>query len=175
MCGGTPGPSPPPTQKRGLSPRVRGNHIRQARAHTRRRSIPACAGEPLPPRRQRVSGGVYPRVCGGTQQAGYGVRSGQGLSPRVRGNPGRGSSARSRRGSIPACAGEPSPACSTNRLTAVYPRVCGGTGFRRRGTGGVGGLSPRVRGNRRYNRRPPRAPGSIPACAGEPQLRVLLR
>ena len=86
------------------------------------RSIPACAGEPAGLRAPtchrvypRVCGGtavpvqpadkVYPRVCGGTPFSI--LSSGQwGLSPRVRGNqqpPPR------RNGSIPACAGEPTP------------------------------------------------------------------
>ena len=73
-------------------------------------------------------------------------RSG-GLSPRVRGNrvvaggwcgPAR---------SIPACAGEPSAACTGGITCTVYPRVCGGTNLGATGNLSISGLSPRVRGN----------------------------
>ena len=52
-------------------------------------------------------GEVYPRVCGGTSvhivhAVGY-----DGLSPRVRGNPGLAAAQADAFGSIPACAGEP--------------------------------------------------------------------
>ena len=50
----------------GLSPRVRGNqhiHLREVR---RRRSIPACAGEPGLALAAGAARKVYPRVCGGT-------------------------------------------------------------------------------------------------------------
>ena len=53
-------------------------------------------------------------------------------------------------------------------LRRVYPRVCGGTrpGHVRMLTSG--GLSPRVRGNLRYQNVNYKCVGSIPACAGEP-------
>ena len=71
----------------------------------------------------------------------------QGLSPRVRGNLLRWRTAVRLPRSIPACAGEPAYRLRHPNGSAVYPRVCGGTG-----TGGwcgrtVLGLSPRVRGN----------------------------
>ena len=50
----------------------------------------------------------------------------------------------------------------------VYPRVCGGTKIPVAKSAGVGGLSPRVRGNRRAALSGAGAVGSIPACAGEP-------
>ena len=71
-------------------------------------------------------------------------------------------------GSIPACAGEPSPTAYTAPGPRVYPRVCGGTSKPRLPWPRARGLSPRVRGNRL------RLPSfwlpyrSIPACAGEP-------
>ena len=55
-------------------------------------------------------------------------------------------------------------------LTAVYPRVCGGSA----GVPEFGvpdwGLSPRVRGKHRWPRSPHRRTRSIPACAGEAQV-----
>ena len=54
----------------------------------------------------------------------------------------------------------------------VYPRVCGGTSSGPAGSGGRGGLSPRVRGNP-YPARPPCIrQRSIPACAGNPYASI---
>ena len=133
-----------------------------------KRSIPACAGEPSCARTYRRYPWVYPRVCGGTSTAADSDSVSIGLSPRVRGNrttpPKRNANLRS----IPACAGEPlesPPQCCGSQ---VYPRVCGGTPSTLGAAGSIGGLSPRVRGNRPLW--PPRCRrgGSIPACAGEP-------
>ena len=148
VCGGTgrrPVSPPPGT---GLSPRVRGNPGLQLLAVAFLGSIPACAGEPRPGERIRVPLEVYPRVCGGTILSNHAKGRAFGLSPRVRGNPGRRPRGAPGDGSIPACAGEPDGASPPPARPPVYPRVCGGTGFR----GSVwflsGGLSPRVRGNR---------------------------
>ena len=152
----------------GLSPRVRGNLRPGSQADQQRRSIPACAGEPiiLSPvgRRWRV----YPRVCGGTSALEMSRLYSCGLSPRVRGNPSSIASSRTLPGSIPACAGEPSQYPHRRYAGEVYPRVCGGTVVVRQSRVSEGGLSPRVRGNH-YCRKPQRAAArSIPACAGEP-------
>ena len=56
---------------------------------------------------------------------GYNV--GIGLSPRVRGNPGRHPFYRKGDRSIPACAGEPKRGRWFIWADEVYPRVCGGT------------------------------------------------
>ena len=95
----------------------------------------------------------------------------RGLSPRVRGNPQCPHSAILSLRSIPACAGEPPSRADAAPPQSVYPRVCGGTVVNSRYSRDVGGLSPRVRGNR--SRRALASPlrGSIPACAGEPNLR----
>ena len=71
-------------------------------------------------------------------------------------------------GSIPACAGEPPTMPSARSSTAVYPRVCGGTGLRLRSASRVRGLSPRVRGNHSMASHRGSCMWSIPACAGEP-------
>ena len=54
-------------------------------------------------------------------------------------------------------------------LSEVYPRVCGGTERRLLMPIGKQGLSPRVRGNPMLPIAAAVYPGSIPACAGEPQ------
>ena len=107
-------------------------------------------------------------MCGGTRACVAKAFIRLGLSPRVRGNRYRHSVRADARGSIPACAGEPSLAVARARPLRVYPRVCGGTvhtwDYRHRTTG----LSPRVRGNLSVTLSRRSCRGSIPACAGEP-------
>ena len=66
VCGGTRGELPRPDHAIGLSPRVRGNQRDGYQNPGRRRSIPACAGEPHTSPSGRYGQKVYPRVCGGT-------------------------------------------------------------------------------------------------------------
>ena len=148
VCGGTRYGRPLTPSISGLSPRVRGNLDRKTGALQAQRSIPACAGEPGDPAVISEYMPVYPRVCGGTAEA-YSSNSGySGLSPRVRGNLRYAEQHTGKRGSIPACAGEPGRYLGSARQRPVYPRVCGGTGGGGGVQGGSGGLSPRVRGNR---------------------------
>ena len=74
-------------------------------------------------------------------------------------------------GSIPACAGEPQHQSGGAMESSVYPRVCGGTIYISPSIKYLLGLSPRVRGNQVNEERRQYAPGSIPACAGEPDSR----
>ena len=142
-----------------------------------RRSIPACAGEPGSTGEGPETRTVYPRVCGGTRAvlAAHGV--GEGLSPRVRGNPATQRMRPAAPGSIPACAGEPVAGRVSAAIRRVYPRVCGGTRYPAHRRRRAAGLSPRVRGNPGPAIRFGQRVGSIPACAGEPMpwLRRLLR
>ena len=170
MCGGTPEPllaSPPPD---GLSPRVRGNPAVVIRAGPHWGSIPACAGEPI----ARISAlrfqPVYPRVCGGTRRLRRLRYAASGLSPRVRGNRVLVGQHHRYSRSIPACAGEPAGALLGALTLKVYPRVCGGTRRRVRFTEAMQGLSPRVRGNPSIPNCGSMITGSIPACAGEPEI-----
>ena len=192
VCGGTAKKCIPPPMSAGLSPRVRGNRLAEDAAGKLRRSIPACAGEPVQAAGGRGVPGVYPRVCGGTcrrspscpataglsprvrgnlRRAGRNGRRGWGLSPRVRGNRSVLRRAAVSARSIPACAGEPRGDSPGSGARRVYPRVCGGTLERHAGNMRRGGLSPRVRGNPAGATRPPADGGSIPACAGEPRPR----
>ena len=108
-------------------------------------------------------------MCGGTLSSQARNQVLTGLSPRVRGNRPALLFRQLRDRSIPACAGEPQSLRRRRESPSVYPRVCGGTGDQRRRRIGLGGLSPRLRGNLRLllNRSP--YSGSIPACAGEPR------
>ena len=127
VCGGTHLGRLPISTIRGLSPRVRGNPDCELEFCHDSRSIPACAGEPIPGKRRVPALWVYPRVCGGTIQPPPPLARCLGLSPRVRGNPGVRAPAKAGPGSIPACAGEPGFESRRRAFCRVYPRVCGGT------------------------------------------------
>ena len=118
-------------------------------------------------------GQVYPRVCGGTWGTTPAAWANEGLSPRVRGNLATGFAGAVAVGSIPACAGEPSPRTPPPAYHMVYPRVCGGTWPTRGEVLDGVGLSPRVRGNRGIGRGQAVFARSIPACAGEPRMRAV--
>ena len=148
VYGGTATYRPCPAHRDGLSPRVRGNPPRYGYVFGLNGSIPACTGEPYIGLAAGPYAGVYPRVYGGTALLISLSPCSGGLSPRVRGN-------RQRRvvqipsiGSIPACTGEPVQPRQRGSVTAVYPRVYGGTARAPDGQGAGTGLSPRVRGNR---------------------------
>ena len=175
----------------GLSPRMRGNLVLKSNVVSGIGSIPAYAGEPgpaasaspIPEVYPRVcggtgpsfggnpQGGVYPRVCGGTCQRWPHFLHCQGLSPRMRGNPGPDERYCADCRSIPAYAGEPPVPFRHRAPRPVYPRVCGGTapGWARRRSSK--GLSPRMRGNPCDRAPPAFIIRSIPAYAGEPPQR----
>ena len=168
VCGGTIRSIRRIGMSMGLSPRVRGNRNPDLIFFGGSGSIPACAGEPRSSTRGCQTSRVYPRVCGGTKHARTHNVPCSGLSPRVRGNRDRDPGAADCRGSIPACAGEPSRGWARWLQSAVYPRVCGGTPTDPRVDTLAEGLSPRVRGNRGPAMSSGVTSGSIPACAGEP-------
>ena len=167
VCGGTSKRDLKRMIRQGLSPRVRGNQIRDASLPCNVRSIPACAGEPIPCWPILRTSEVYPRVCGGTSQAMIRAIPITGLSPRVRGNHTQRLRFSGASRSIPACTGEPGMRSRWNIWRAVYPRVCGGTVMLLVASSPTLGLSPRVRGNLRSWHTRSHGKGSIPACAGE--------
>ncbi len=86
-CGGTDVLSPYRFSDEGLSPRMRGNHIKAINCWVPVGPIPAHAGEPhvfCPCQQQEWA---YPRACGGTICGSSHNWRSQGLSPRMRGNP----------------------------------------------------------------------------------------
>ena len=119
--------------------------------------------------------GVYPRACGGTSRRFPAWYLGQGLSPRVRGNPDHRACADDAERSIPARAGEPRGRRRRACEHRVYPRACGGTSCAASGVTFVEGLSPRVRGNQDLQVTFAVHEGSIPARAGEPSASRLLK
>ena len=148
VCGGTQSVLTHYLPPIGLSPRVRGNRLNLLPNTYPVRSIPACAGEPIPDSLNQSKTGVYPRVCGGTDATALDNAWFVGLSPRVRGNRIHQRARLLDVRSIPACAGEPATSAIFPQAETVYPRVCGGTED----------ASVYVGGRQR----------SIPACAGEP-------
>ena len=168
-CGGTILHGPTIHQKRGLSPRVRGNRRGGRAWRDLARSIPAGAGEPRFCRDSRHSTRVYPRGCGGTSKSNGSPAKCAGLSPRVRGNQFRHDWCPEHRRSIPAGAGEPSTPHQSPLSAAVYPRGCGGTDHTKDLARAVRGLSPRVRGNPVERVTESTETRSIPAGAGEPR------
>ena len=120
--------------------------------------------------RHESPGKVYPRECGGTLCASTHQRDIKGLSPRVRGNPVSCWHRDFTDRSIPASAGEPWPDRQAEQIREVYPRECGGTTTTPPTSTNVGGLSPRVRGNRQVDTSGFTPERSIPASAGEPKL-----
>ena len=105
-------------------------------------------------------------MCGGTYPSNPDSSNSFGLSPRVRGNHPASPAMPPAKGSIPACAGEPTRQIPTPATLSVYPRVCGGTGMSKPSVAIPTGLSPRVRGNPLYPANGRRGLRSIPACAG---------
>ena len=125
VCGGTWLPANLGNPSQGLSPRVRGNPAGIPGICRIRRSIPACAGEPVPSKWPIAACGVYPRVCGGTGKMPTRRGCATGLSPRVRGNRPVSHFGDGVCGSIPACAGEPARSHFGDAFCGSIPRVRG--------------------------------------------------
>ena len=122
-----------------------------------------------------VEGNSFRELCGATGPFSVDLGSRDGLSPRGRGNPLLVADEPGAWRSIPAWAGQPHYLGGCPAVLKVYPRVGGAT----RSTSSVSihsrGLSPRGRGNQVHFLGLDPLPGSIPAWAGQPQLRVDVR
>ena len=108
-------------------------------------------------------------MCGGARSSTARQADATGPSPRVRGSPRPDNHRAPLRGSIPACAGEPSSRLPSVAIRWVHPRVCGGAIIYSTPRKAVQGPSPRVRGSPGVARNALCLVGSIPACAGEPR------
>ena len=152
----------------GLSPRGRGNPIRQVMEHEEYRSIPAWAGQPRRHLSVPRQSAVYPRVGGATKALRETKKAPMGLSPRGRGNQGVAGDEESAHGSIPAWAGQPGWEYVVHVPGEVYPRVGGATIVHPASWRTVVGLSPRGRGNLTRSLKAVTTSRSIPAWAGQP-------
>ena len=112
MHGGTRASLARPSRPIGLSPHARGNRQSSGYSVSALRSIPACTGEPIAAARGVLRFQVYPRMHGGTRCLYRGRCEACGLSPHARGNRLLGFLNFQPARSIPACTGEPYPACS---------------------------------------------------------------
>ena len=152
----------------GLSPRGRGNRPGWPDRPRWDRSIPAWAGQPPEQSLPLPESKVYPRVGGATGRLRPAGRREVGLSPRGRGNLGRGPAQIEAVGSIPAWAGQPAIPTMTVPEITVYPRVGGATPAGAPGVAHGVGLSPRGRGNHVKCTLHVAGSRSIPAWAGQP-------
>ncbi len=126
------------------------------------------------PTRRCLPRRVDPRVCGGAYLVSIAMLDSEGRSPRLRGSHRLASQGGGGKGSIPASAGEPSTTASCNARRRVDPRVCGGAPSWPASPSLNAGRSPRLRGSHDADDPEARDGGSIPASAGEPQLRRAL-
>ena len=147
-CGGAAASISANTSRTGLSPRMRGSHAFLLLPSAARGPIPAHAGEPSCPSAWTSMTRAYPRACGGAGERARPSGASRGLSPRMRGSPGRRIAGGASLRPIPAHAGEPlSPLCRSTRSRA-YPRACGGARETEHKRVLSEGLSPRMRGSR---------------------------
>ena len=153
---------------RGLSPRMRGNHLRESTGDAHIRPIPAHAGKPSATSSSRDMGRAYPRACGETDKNLRRLWQKKGLSPRMRGNQIAEQTAPMPVGPIPAHAGKPGNKKTRQSAARAYPRACGETSLTREGVKSAEGLSPRMRGNHLPKRTDSYPLGPIPAHAGKP-------
>ena len=159
----------------GSSPRVRGRRHRVVEHAVRVGLIPACAGQTRPSSLARTARRAHPRVCGADLMSACLMETAYGSSPRVRGRRHHVSTAETRHGLIPACAGQTDAALFHESVQRAHPRVCGADGFRCAPRGGAGGSSPRVRGRLKLRIKARVLEGLIPACAGQTGVEHLCR
>ena len=166
VCGEHNASGQPKRHYTGSSPRVRGTPVRRASHATRRRFIPACAGNTI-----RLTGGrraipVHPRVCGEHSSCiCCGAFSG-GSSPRVRGTLQDAPVAPAIGRFIPACAGNTQTRKTLPCMGPVHPRVCGEHSRSISILHPSSGSSPRVRGTHAFRPLWHFLHRFIPACAG---------
>ncbi len=182
---GTPGDHPrvrgehldearPPPGRVGPSPRARGAPTWRYRAEILAGTIPACAGSTDSGRCTRRPDRDHPRVRGEHTWSRHKLGPVLGPSPRARGAPGAAALAAREVGTIPACAGSTRPAITRRRLSRDHPRVRGEHSATALSTGSARGPSPRARGAQVALIGDGVARGTIPACAGStaPQHRL---
>ncbi len=154
--------------QKGPSPRRRGNRSTSGSTTSRRRPIPAQAGEPCAGRAIGSGRRAHPRAGGGTSIWSHGRAQTAGPSPRRRGNHRAVDDGVTNLGPIPAQAGEPERDDGVVEWGGAHPRAGGGTMPPGRHQPPRNGPSPRRRGNRRGGVLRALLGRPIPAQAGEP-------
>ncbi len=155
-----------PAKNAGSSPRVRGTLGTRCGPGTRRRFIPACAGNTFPASGRQLNQAVHPRVCGEHWAGPKAITKDAGSSPRVRGTRVGAGPLQCEHRFIPACAGNTQHLRKRHVGWPVHPRVCGEHSRRNNQSGRDGGSSPRVRGTRKFTAAFLLQCRFIPACAG---------
>ena len=150
----------------GSSPHVRGTRRSRRRCRSRRRIIPACAGNTAWQGLRPRATGEHPRMCGEHTATATPAVPRTGSSPHVRGTRVDGEGAVGVVGIIPACAGNTRCFWPSCWRCWDHPRMCGEHSAW--ATTGVtwSGSSPHVRGTPRLRLPRRRRRRIIPACAG---------
>ena len=151
---------------RGSSPRMRGTPGEPFDAFPCRRIIPAYAGNTRVRCRGVLGCWDHPRVCGEHLKMHRPEAAVWGSSPRMRGTPVRPVDSGSRRGIIPAYAGNTARASTCPVSPRDHPRVCGEHIIQRFVDALELGSSPRMRGTHVHDRTQVWPIGIIPAYAG---------
>ena len=130
----------------GSSPRMRGTRTPASRESVQNGIIPAYAGNTSLSGNLEDFGGDHPRVCGEHVRNDRAIEARAGSSPRMRGTPATGTIPVSKKGIIPAYAGNtPDGFCSIVRA-GDHPRVCGEHCCTWALIPAMAGSSPRMRG-----------------------------
>ena len=151
----------------GLSPLARGKRRVAKRRILQVGPIPAGAGETAARRDQSQTCRAYPRWRGGNTCTHPDAPTRWGLSPLARGKLQVAEHFHSRRGPIPAGAGETTCGMASSRASRAYPRWRGGNVVSVNTAIQQQGLSPLARGKQGSVRPGELASGPIPAGAGE--------
>ena len=130
----------------GSSPRVRGKRSRSCPPRTRRRIIPARAGQTPREWHQLIAGADHPRACGANSIGFRCAHSASGSSPRVRGKLMRIALMIMNIRIIPARAGQTDNITRLRGLRLDHPRACGANMDLNIANAYRPGSSPRVRG-----------------------------
>ena len=160
--------SPPTfTVTSGSSPRMRGKPSTRGLQGTRRRIIPAHAGQTTSGLPGSVTSSDHPRACGANVEMHASLGSHVGSSPRMRGKLICRFCRRCRMRIIPAHAGQTTRTTSCPARYPDHPRACGANLGKIGSLFGSFGSSPRMRGKRRPRPCPRTPVRIIPAHAGQ--------
>ena len=151
----------------GSSPRVRGKRPLQPGHFSVFGLIPARAGKTVRYESKITPPAAHPRACGENPTESEWVMGWGGSSPRVRGKLAVRQSHQDSVGLIPARAGKTVRTVWRRTGSGAHPRACGENVMLVRGSSGIVGSSPRVRGKRRSRWSRGQSARLIPARAGK--------